>query len=67
MHNINNRDHDYKCQLSCDNNKMGKCQLYYIQFINVWGSKDDKGICLDQDLTEINKKRRKQFGNNLSK
>lgn len=59
MPSINNRDRNYYCQLSCDYNKMNKCQLYDIQFKDDWWYKDNKGICLSQDLTEINKKQRK--------
>jgi hypothetical protein len=56
MININNTYHDYYCQLSCDYNKLNRCQLGCIQFEEGYSGRSDYKICQNQDLTKINAK-----------
>lgn len=54
MININNIYHDYYCQLSCDYNKLNRCQLNCIQFEEGYDGRNNYKICQNQDLTKIN-------------
>jgi hypothetical protein len=53
MEVVRNDNYDYDCQLSCNNNKRGKCQLRVIEFDTDYDKNNYKGACSNQDVLRI--------------